>query len=161
MNRKNVFYIVVLLDGMIVREDGSIDWLDEFEGEGDNGYSVFYQIVDIVILGWSIYEYVKIFILVFLYQDKICYVFMRMFGSYQDEYVMFINEGVKVFIDCLKLDKGLNIWIVGGVELVNVFMKEDVIDEFIIIVILVVLGSGILLFYEFMNEIKLWLKGMK
>lgn len=37
MDRKNVLYIAVSLDGMIAREDGSIDWLDEFEGEGNNG----------------------------------------------------------------------------------------------------------------------------
>lgn len=41
MERKTVLYIAVSLDGMIAKEDGSIDWLDEFEGEGDNGYSHF------------------------------------------------------------------------------------------------------------------------
>lgn len=52
-------------------EDGSIDWLDEFEGEGDNGYSAaFYQTIDTVILGRSTYEHVKILTPVFPYQDK-------------------------------------------------------------------------------------------
>lgn len=60
MDRKNVLYIAVSLDGMIAREDGSIDWLDEFEGEGDNGYSDFYQTVDTVVLGRSTYEHVKV-----------------------------------------------------------------------------------------------------
>lgn len=161
MNRKNVLYIAVSLDGMIAREDGSIDWLDEFEGEGDNGYSAFYQTVDTVILGRSTYEHVKILIPVFPYQDKTCYVFTRTPGSYQDEHVTFINEGAKAFTDRLKLDKGLNIWIAGGAELVNAFMKEDAIDEFIITVIPVVLGSGIPLFHELTNETKLRLIGMK
>lgn len=80
---------------------------------------------------------------------------------YQDEHVTFINEGARAFTDRLKQEKGLNIWIAGGAELVNAFMKEDGIDEFIITVIPVVLGSGIPLFQELTNETKLRLKGMK
>lgn len=161
MDRKNVLYIAVSLDGMIAREDGSIDWLEEFEGEGDNGYSDFYQTVDTVILGWSTYEHVKVLTPVFPYQDKTCYVFTGSPYSYQDEHVTFINEGARAFTDRLKQEKGLNIWIAGGAELVNAFMKEDGIDEFIITVIPVVLGSGIPLFQELTNETKLRLKGMK
>ncbi|MDL9993665.1 dihydrofolate reductase family protein [Bacillus stercoris] len=161
MDRKNVLYIAVSLDGMIAREDGSIDWLEEFEGEGDNGYSDFYQTVDTVILGRSTYEHVKVLTSVFPYQDKTCYVFTGSPDSYQDEHVTFINEGARVFTDRLKQEKGLNIWIAGGAELVNAFMKEDAIDEFIITVIPVVLGSGIPLFQELTNETKLRLKGMK
>lgn len=41
MDRKNVLYIAVSLDGMIAREDGSIDWLDEFEGEGITDTAIF------------------------------------------------------------------------------------------------------------------------
>lgn len=73
----------------------------------------------------------------------------------------FINEGAKAFTDRLKQEKGLNIWIAGGAELVDAFMKENAIDEFIITVIPVVLGSGIPLFHELTNETKLRLKGMK
>ncbi|MDI6567181.1 dihydrofolate reductase family protein, partial [Bacillus subtilis] len=56
---------------------------------------------------------------------------------------------------------GSNIWIAGGAELVNDFMKEVAIDELIITVIPVVLGSGIPLFQELTNETKLRLKGTK
>lgn len=93
------------------------------------------------------------------YQDKTCYVFTGTPGSYQDEHVTFINERAKAFTDRLKRDKGLNIWLAGGAELVNAFMKEDAIDEFIITIIPVVLGSGIPLFHELTNETKLRLKG--
>lgn len=161
MERKTVLYIAVSLDGMIAKEDGSIDWLDEFEGEGDNGYSDFYQTVDTVILGRSTYEHVKVLTPVFPYQDKTCYVFTGSPDSYQDEHVTFINEGARAFTACLKQEKGSNIWIAGGAELVNDFMKEDAIDEFIITVIPVVLGSGIPLFHELTNETKLRLKGTK
>lgn len=31
-----VMYIATSMDGYIAREDGSIDWLEETEGAGDN-----------------------------------------------------------------------------------------------------------------------------
>lgn len=43
----------------------------------------------------------------------------------------------------------------------NTFMKEDAIDEYIITVIPVVLGSGIPLFHEQNTETKLRLTDMK
>lgn len=109
-----MLYIAVSLDWMIAKEDGSIDWLDEFEGEGDNGYSDFYQTVDTVILGRSTYEHVKVLTPVFPYQDKTCYVFTGSPDSYQDEHVTFINEGARAFTARLKQEKGSNIWIAGG-----------------------------------------------
>lgn len=36
MKKPTVMYIATSLDGYIAREDGSIDWLEETEG--DNGY---------------------------------------------------------------------------------------------------------------------------
>ncbi|MCK8099917.1 hypothetical protein C7B63_09325 [Bacillus halotolerans] len=161
MDRKNVLYIAVSLDGMIAREDGSVDWLDEFEGEGDNGYSEFYQTVDTVILGRSTYEHIKILTPDFPYQDKTCYVFTGTPDSYHDKHVTFIDEDIKAFTGRLKQQKGVNIWIAGGAELVNTFMKEDAIDEYIITVIPVVLGSGIPLFHEQNTETKLRLTDMK
>lgn len=45
-NRKLVLYIATSLDGYIATEDDSLEWLFKTEGEGDNGYSEFYNTVD-------------------------------------------------------------------------------------------------------------------
>lgn len=77
MNRKTILYIAASVDGFIAREDGSIDWLDDFEGEGDNGYGDFYQTIDTVILGRSTYEHIKVLTADFPYKDKTCYVLTK------------------------------------------------------------------------------------
>ena len=46
-------FIASSLDGLIAREDGSIDWLFTYN---DFGYQEFYQSVDAVIMGRKTYE---------------------------------------------------------------------------------------------------------
>lgn len=56
--RKVILFIAMSLDGYIAREDDSVDWLDSIEGSGDNGYKVFYNTVDTLIMGRRTYDWV-------------------------------------------------------------------------------------------------------
>jgi dihydrofolate reductase len=51
MSRNVILYIAMSLDGYIATESESLAWLFRVEGEGDNGYSEFYNTVDTIILG--------------------------------------------------------------------------------------------------------------
>jgi len=64
-----------------------------------------------------------------------------------------VNSDVKDFIDSLS-DEG-NIWLVGGADIVKEFLKNNLIDEFIITIIPVVLGEGIPLFRNGERQLKL------
>ncbi|MDS9995763.1 dihydrofolate reductase family protein [Bacillus atrophaeus] len=161
MNRKTILYIAASVDGFIAREDGSIDWLDDFEGEGDNGYGDFYQTIDTVILGRSTYEHIKVLVADFPYKDKTCYVLTKTPDRFSDEHVIFIHEDMKDFIQRLKKQRGSNIWIAGGAELAHTLIKEGAIDEFIMTMIPVMLGSGIPLFHQHQTETKLRLTDMR
>lgn len=56
--RKVVLFIASSLDGFIATKNESMDWLEKVEGEGDNGYSQFYDTVDTLILGKNTYNWI-------------------------------------------------------------------------------------------------------
>jgi dihydrofolate reductase len=72
--------------------------------------------------------------------------------------VTFYSADLKELIDSLKKQKGKNIYIDGGAEIVNELLKLGLIDELIISVIPVLLGSGISLFMQGRPEASLSLK---
>jgi len=160
MKRPVVLYIAISLDGYIAREDGSIDWLYEIEGEGDNGYEEFYQTVDTVLMGKTTYDHTFELAEQFPYPNKKCYVFSRSEQA-PSPHVTFIQRDVPRFIEELKAQEGSKIWIVGGAEILDVLMKEQLVDEFIITVSPVLLGKGIPLFKENNPETALILQGTK
>ena len=69
--------------------------------------------------------------------------------------IRFVNENPIDFIKKLRLEKGKDIWICGGADLIQQFINEDLIDEYYITVIPTLLGSGIRLFENGTQEIKL------
>lgn len=159
-NNKVILYIAVSLDGYIAREDGSVDWLDTVEVEGDGGYSAFYDSIDTVIMGNKTYEHTKILAAEYPYPGKRSYVYSRT-AQAADEHVQYVNGDPAVWMQQVREEAGSNIWLVGGAELLDAFMKVDLVDEFIVAYIPVILGSGIPLFKPGNAEVKLQLKEVK
>ncbi|MFF2015816.1 dihydrofolate reductase family protein [Paenibacillus sp. NPDC058177] len=160
MKRPVVLYIAASLDGYIAREDGGVDWLNDVEGEGDNGYSDFYNTIDTVLIGKKTYDQTFELADEFPYADKKCYVFSRS-EQPPSPHVTFIHEDMAGFVHKLKEQDGAKIWIVGGAEVLDVLMKEKLVDEFIVTITPIVLGNGIPLFKGDNPEQKLLLKGSK
>jgi dihydrofolate reductase len=155
VKRKTILYIATSLDGFIARKDGSVDWLDKFMSpKEDYGYKEFLDSITTVLMGNSTYKQILSFG-EFPYKTKKCYVFSRKANS--DDNVTFVKCDVKEFLDKLKSDK--NVWLVGGANLINQFLQDNLIDEFIITIIPTFLGSGIPLFIE--NNIESQLKLLK
>jgi dihydrofolate reductase len=71
-----------------------------------------------------------------------------------------VNNDAKDFLNGLRYDDE-NIWLVGGGDIVKEFLKNNLIDEFIITVIPIVLGEGIPLFAEGHGEHQLKLQNIK
>jgi dihydrofolate reductase len=146
--RKVILYLAASLDGFIATKEHKLDWLFEVEGDGDNGYSKFAETVDTVLIGRTTYDWVmeqengK-----FPYPDKESYVFSRTEHA-PTEYVQFVDGDLTGFIQKLKAREGKDIWLVGGGELIHSFLAEDLIDELMITVAPIILGSGIPLFAE-------------
>jgi dihydrofolate reductase len=158
-NQRNVvLYIAASLDGYIARDDHSLDWLFKTEGEGDNGYSEFYETVDTILIGRKTYDQVMILENgEFPYKNKQCYVFSSSLTG-RNENVHFVNEDVAKFTKQLKEEPGERIWLVGGGELFHSFLKEKLVDEIILTIAPAIIGKGIPLFKADNIDVELELK---
>src|SRR3989304_9265966 len=161
MPKNIILYIAASLDGFIARKNGSVDWLAPYEkGQEDYGYNEFYKKIGTVIMGNNTYKQVLSFG-EFPYRGKDCFVFTRIKDKLEDENVTFVSKSAKDFISQLNLRDNKNIWLLGGASIIDEFLKFDLIEEFIITVIPILLGDGIPLFKGKSNEKKLKLINVK
>lgn len=155
--RKIKLFIAASLDGYIARKDGGIDWLFT---DADYGYGEFYSGVDTVLMGRKTYEQVLGFG-EFPFKGKKNFVFTRQKDRAPEKHVSFFYGDVAGFSRSLKKEEGKDIWLVGGAEIIAILNRERLIDEYIISIHPVILGSGIALFKEEGREAKLELLGSK
>jgi dihydrofolate reductase len=156
--RNVVLFIAQSLDGYIATKEDSLDWLFKVEGEGDNGYSEFYEEVDTIIMGKRTYDWIMNYEKgQFPYKNKNCYVFSR--SQLEDTAdVKFVNEDIINFTNSLKKEEGKNIWVVGGGDLLHTFFKEKLLDELILTTAPSIIGDGIPLFKPGNYQLELNLK---
>lgn len=148
--RKIALFIAMSLDGYIAKPNDDLSFLKIVEKEGeDYGYAEFTDKIDTIIIGRKTHDYV-----------------LKEIGSshydngQRDVYVITRTERPKVgkttfytgniteLVKRLKAEKGKNIYCDGGAEVVNELLKHDLIDEFVIAVIPILLGNGTKLFKD-------------
>lgn len=144
--RRVVLYIAASLDGYIAREDGSVDWLDPTDKQADENYRNFLERIDTIIMGNRTYEQTKELAPDFPYKEQQCYVFSRKRAEERERFVEFVNPDIPIFLKELRSQAGKDIWLMGGAEILDAFLQERAVDELIITVIPLLLGSGIPLF---------------
>lgn len=150
-------YIAASLDGFIARKDGSIDWLAEYENssETDYGYSEFYASIGTVLMGRKTYEQALGFG-EWPYGEKKSYVFTRQKEPMRRENnVEFVSGDIGKFMRQLRENTEKDIWLVGGSQLIKTFFEENLVQDMIVFVVPIILGSGIPLFDHIGREIKL------
>ena len=160
-DRKVILYIATSLDGYIAKPNDDLDFLSIVQQEGeDYGYADFIKSIDTVILGRKTYDWVMTQVSEFPHADKNTYVITRTpkpsIGN-TNFYTGKLNE----LINRLMAEPGENIFIDGGAEIVNELLKENLIDEFIISVIPILVGNGTKLFKDGRPEQKLELLSTK
>jgi dihydrofolate reductase len=159
--RKIIVYIAMSLDGYIAKPNGELDFLEMVEQEGeDYGYSDFISGIDTVIMGRKTYEKVLSFGIPFPHNDKSTYIITRSIRP-NERNILFYNESLKDLITELKAKDGKHVFVDGGAEIVNLMLKDDLIDSLIISIIPVILGKGVALFKVGLNEQKLRLVSSK
>jgi dihydrofolate reductase len=141
--RKFIVYVATSADGFIARPDGSVEWLDRPRPKGNYGMGAFYRSIDTCIMGRKTYDVSVKFGMAEGYAKKKNYVFSRTLSKAASPKVSVISEDVTAFAERLRSEKGKDIWLVGGAELVAAFLDSGQVDEFIIHVIPTIIGEGI------------------
>lgn len=142
-----ILYSAISIDGFIARNDGSIDWLNQFEEEGnDYGYSKFYESIDVTLMGRKTYEQILSFDISFPYADKQNYVFSNSLSELNSPNTLLVQSDPAKFVGHLRNENAHTIWLIGGGELNGIMLQHKLIDKIIVTTIPVLLGEGIPLF---------------
>lgn len=161
MKRKLILYIATSLDGYISKPNDDLGFLSIVAQEGqDYGYADFLKTVDVVIVGRKTYDKVISMGFEFPYKDKVVYIITRT-PQPNNGSLNFYTGDLKLLVDKLKTENGGNILCDGGAEIVNALLKDNLIDEFIISIIPILVGNGIKLFKDGRPEQELELVSVK
>lgn len=154
--RKIILNLAISLDGYIVDEEGGYQWIT---GDGDKkldtkecfDFKLFLDSIDTVVMGRKAYEDIGV-------DDyktkKIIVATSKQKKDYEN--VEFVNNIVE-YIRKLQDRDGKNIWLFGGGGLTNNFMNADIVDQFIIGIVPIILGGGRPLFFQGNPTVKLHL----
>lgn len=148
-------FIATSLDGYIAKKNGDIDWLVKFnpptgaDEDKDCGFSKFFSGIDVLIMGRNTYEVVSRFD-AWPYQGKRVVVLSSTLTSVCEQAELFTGD-ITHLVEKLHADGIKHIYVDGGVT-VSQFLNAGLVDQLIISLIPVVLGSGIPLFSEINND---------
>lgn len=148
--RKLSLFIAMTLDGYIAKPNDDLSFLKLVEKEGeDYGYAEFIDTIDTLIIGRKTYDYVLKEIGASHYDNgqRDVYVITRNQRPSAGRTTFYTGDLIEL-INKLKSENGKNIYCDGGAEIINELVKYDLIDEYIISVIPVLLGDGIRLFKD-------------
>lgn len=148
--RKVSLFIAMSLDGYIAKPNDDLSFLKLVEKEGeDYGYAKFTSNIDTIIIGRKTYDYVVKEIGATHYDNgqRDVYVITRTEKTPIGR-TTFYTGSLTELINRLKSENGKNIYCDGGAEVINELLKHDLIDEFVISVIPVLLGNGTRLFKD-------------
>ena|SRR5690606_6211506 len=161
--RKLSLYIATSLDGYIAKPNDDLSFLKLVEKEGeDYGYEKFTANIDTIILGRKTYDYVLKEIGASHYDNgqRDVYVITRTEKPNTGR-TIFYSGKLNELVQRLKSENGKNIYCDGGAEIINELLQYNLIDEFIISVIPILLGNGTRLFKDNRPEQKLELLSVK
>lgn len=144
-----ILYIAASLDGYIADSQGGVSWLEPFEQAGeDYGYEAFTRRLDALIMGRKTYEQVLTFG-AWPYEGMKTYVVShRPVQPPAGHHVESYGGSLPALVRKLKDRSQKDIWLVGGSQIVDVFRRDDLIDQLVLTLIPVMLGNGIPLFVE-------------
>ncbi len=150
MMRTLTVFIACSVDGYIAGPDDDLSFLKSVEMPSeDYGYSAFMETIDTIVMGRRTYDWVARNIGISHYEngEKDVYVITRAKRPDAGR-TIFYNGDLANLIKKLKSAEGKGIYCDGGGEIIHDLLIHDLIDEFIVSVVPIMIGSGIRLFKD-------------
>lgn len=142
--RKVILNLAVSLDGYIAGPNGEYDWCFT---DQDYGIKEFTQTIDATLMGRKTYE-----VLIKEGQETFMgmknYVFSKSLKQKDYPGITVISDHAESFIRDLKKTSGKNLWLFGGGELIQFLLEINLVDELMLSIHPILLGSGIPLFHQ-------------
>ena len=156
--RKIILNLAMSLDGYICDNDGGYDWIvgdkdKSLDTKNKWDFNKFLDSIDVVVMGRNCYDQN----MHSDFKDKKVYIATSKEMKDYDN-IHFIKDDVTKVIEEEKKNNGKDIWLFGGGILVDNFIKNDLIDEYIVGIIPTILGKGRPLFLGNNPKIDLHLK---
>ena len=149
---KTQYYSATSIDGYIADSDNSLDWLFEIDEGTDNPFGAFFSGVGAFAMGAATYEWVLANDNLIeepqnwhdMYGDVPCWVFThRELPLVPDANIFLVSGDVRPVHEAMTVAaQGRNVWLAGGGDLVGEFADAGLLDELILGVAPVTLGSG-------------------
>lgn len=163
--RKVTLGLANSLDNYIARKDGGADWI-HWSKEVAEISAKFMKTVDVILIGRKTYEamlgysqtsYPGAKNYVFTRSQKKGAALSNILATKKkiDKNVEIVTEDATKFVRELRNQKGKGICLFGGGQLAKSLFEADLIDEIVLCVHPVILGSGIPLFYQMKRQIDL------
>jgi len=156
MQKKNSVFIATSLDGFIADKNGGIDWLDTFPeiNNIDTGYATFTSEIDALVMGRTTFETVLAFGIEWPYKKPVfvASTSLREIPIELKDKVHLVKGKPSEILQLIHQAGFYRLYIDGG-KLIQSFLKEDLIDQMIITVIPVLLGSGYPLFGDLPDKL--------
>jgi dihydrofolate reductase len=140
--RKLKYHVAITVDGFIAREDGSFDCF-RADGEHITDYLESLQSYGAVLMGRKTYEVGLKMGITDPYPFLKSYVFSHSMKTSPSERVELIDGNLADAVSNLKDEPGKDIYLCGGAELATQLFAAGLIDEVILKVNPLLLGSGI------------------
>lgn len=143
-------YIAHSIDGYIARNDHSLDWMDRVGGfDDDYGFKELLASIDALIIGRKTYDIAST--VPDPYPGKRVVVLSKSLTTIKDGMELYSGDLVAL-TERLHREGVKHIWVDGGTT-ISQFLSLQLIDQMILSIIPIVLGSGIPLFHRIDKEI--------
>jgi dihydrofolate reductase len=147
---KTQYYTGTSLDGFIADSNNSLDWLLQFGEPPEGSYSPFIAEIGALVMGSTTYEWILENSVhstsnpqPWSYSQPTWVFSSRTLPTVEGADIRFVRGDVLPVYEAMReATNGKNIWIVGGGDLAGQFYDRGLLDEIIVQITPVTLGSG-------------------